>query len=125
MDTQSVGIKGKLNPLFSIQNEILKGRAGTSRYEAAMPHGPKDIHQERMKPCYDTIEGKKIPLMYFKPHQEIPHSDTFVVDKILNHRKNRKEEYLWLVSWQGYDAAHNTWEPAKAFIGDIQRDWVD
>ena len=55
---------------------------------------------------------------------ELPHQDTYVVEKILNHRI-RNGRHQWLVKWQGYDDSMNTWEPANAFVGDIQKDWID
>ena len=55
----------KIHPLYSGPYEILKRRAGTGRYKIAIPHGSEDVHQDRMKPCYETIDGKEIPLRYF------------------------------------------------------------
>ena len=62
--------------------------------------------------------------MYYKPREEIPHDDTYVVEKILKHRMHGGR-MQWLVKWRGYDDTHNTWEPAQQFVGFIQKDWTD
>eukprot|EP00802_Teleaulax_amphioxeia_P018285 Tamp_18476.p1 GENE.Tamp_18476~~Tamp_18476.p1 ORF type:complete len:208 (-),score=36.73 Tamp_18476:698-1276(-) len=43
---------------------------------------------------------------------------TFVVDKILKKRVD-KGKVKYLVSWEGYGAADNTWEPAETLAQDV------
>ena len=39
-----------------------------------------------------------------------------IVEKILDHRRNAKGEYMFLTQWQGYDIHDATWEPVSSFI---------
>jgi hypothetical protein len=31
----------------------------------------------------------------------------------------------WKVRWHGYDASHDSWEPASSFLGLVVPDWVN
>ena len=75
-----------------------------------------------MKPYLATVYGKAIPCCYFKPKPKTPHSDTYVVEKILDHRINNGR-HEWKVRWRGYGEEDDTWEPASSFIDYVQQDW--
>ena len=88
-----------------------------------MPHGTEDIHVDRLKPYLPMLSGIKLTLHYYKPHVDIPHDDSHVVEKILAHRIHHGQ-HQWRVRWQGYDSSHDTWEPASPFVGYLQLDWL-
>ena len=116
--------KNKLDALYTGPCEVLAHHRGTGKYSVALPDGIQDVHIERLKLYLPRSDGKIIPLMYYQPQPEIPHDDGYVVEKIIGHRM-RAGERQWLVKWRGYDDTHNTWEPARNFIGFIQKDWSD
>ena len=41
---------------------------------------------ERLKMYFPKIDGTKIKLHYYRPHQEIPENDSMVIEKIVGHR---------------------------------------
>ena len=47
---------------------------------------------------------------------ESPIEVLYDIEKIINCR-TRKSEIQYLVKWQGYSSAHNSWEPLKNLIG--------
>ena len=57
-------------------------------------------------------------------HDPDTHGKSFDVAAILNHR-GKAPKYEYFVQWKGYDATHNTWEPASSFddIAVINRYW--
>ncbi len=97
----------RLGP-FKIMQKI-----GSSAYRLELPRAMQ-IHNvfhvsllEPHKP--DTIPGRRNPP---PPPIEIDNQPEYVVDRILDSRVRRKRlEYL--VSWEGYTAEHNSWEPAS------------
>ena len=114
---------GKLEPLWTVPCEVL-GRTGTTgRYTIAFPEGNREIHMERLKMYLPRIDGTKIKLHYYRPHVDIPEDDSWVVETILRHRIHQGK-HQWLVRWRGYDATHDSWEPARTFVGYLQQDWV-
>lgn len=52
--------------------------------------------------------------------------ESFVVNRILNHRM-RGREHQYLVKWEGYNSDEATWEPADMFNdeGTIRRYWQE
>ena len=46
----------------------------------------------------------------------------FVVDKILDHRKNSNNNFEYLVKWKNFSDKDNTWEPIENFA---ERDLVN
>jgi len=112
----------KLDPLWTGPCEILERIGNTGRYRVALPQGPDDIHVEDTKPYLADIHGTQIPCLYFRPKPKLPSTDTYVVDKILDHRV-RQGRHEWKVRWKGYGPECDTWEPASSFVGFIQQDW--
>ena len=113
----------KLDPLWTGPCEILARVGATGRYKVALPHGPEDVHLERLKLYLPMIDGKKLTLHYFRPHRELPEDDFHIVEKIVSHRR-RNGILQWRVRWKGYDSSFDTWEPAASFVGPVQMDWV-
>ena len=72
---------------------------------------------------WPRMDGTKIKLHYYRPQAIVPEDDSWVVDKILRHRIHNGK-HQWLVHWRGYDALHDSWEPARTFVGFLQQDWL-
>ena len=71
----------KLDPLWTGPCEIL-GRVGnTGRYQVAFPDKVEDVHMERLKMYLPKIDGTKIQLHYYRPHQDIPDDASIVLEK--------------------------------------------
>jgi len=115
---------GKLDPLWTGPCEVLQRRGNSGRYQIALPDSVQDIHMERLKMYLPRIDGTKIHLHYYRPVEQVPEDDSLLVEKIIDHR-TRNGTLQWLVTWKGYDHAHNTWEPASSFVGYVQQDWVE
>ena len=112
----------KLDPLWTGPCEILERIGNSGRYKVALPHGSEDVHIEDLKPYLKQIDGTAIPCHYFQPKEKLPIDDSFVVNKILEH-KIHNGKHFWKVRWKGYGPEADTWEPMESFIGFIQKDW--
>ena len=112
----------KLEPLWTGPCEIIERIGVTGRYRVCMKNGIEDVHIDSMKPFISTPEGNSIPFFYYSPKSQFPHTDTWVVEKILDHRIYRGQQQ-WKVRWKGYGSENDTWEPASSFVGPIQVDW--
>ena len=88
------------------------------------PTAQEEVHCDSLKPYLLPLEGASLPLHYFrKPEETVDHEKTWIVEKILGHRKNAKTGKLeWKVKWK--DSDNVTWENISSFIGDIQLDWL-
>ena len=80
------------------------------------------MHMNDFKHYLVPPEGKAIPCLYFQPRGQLPESDDYVVEKILDH-KVEKGRHLWILRLKGYGPEEETWEPASSFMGHIQKDW--
>ena len=89
-----------------------------------MKNGIEDVHIDSMKPFISMPEGNSIPFYFYSPKSLFPHTDTWVVEKILDHRIYRGQQQ-WKVRWKGYGSENDTWEPASSFVGPIQLDWKE
>ena len=87
-----------------------------------MPKGPEDVHMEEMKPYLSSINGTAVPCLYYKPEAQLPTSDLYVVERIIDH-KIRNGKHVWRVRWRGYGSEDDTWEPATSFVGFAHQDW--
>ena len=113
--------KDKLDPLWMGPCEILK-HVHSGRYTVLTPYGDEDHHMDAMKPYTPELTGKSIPFLYYKP-TTVPEGDTWIVEKILKHRKSRDGRLQWLVKWRGYEKT--SWENAEQFVGYTQNDWKE
>jgi transposase InsO family protein len=112
----------KLDPLWTGPCEILERMGNTGRYKVGLPTGIESVHMDCFKPYMATPSGKAIPFLYYKPRKDLPETDEYIVEKILEH-KIEKGVPLWKVRWKGYGPEEDSWEPAKSFVGFIQQDW--
>jgi hypothetical protein len=60
-------------------------------------------------------------MRYFKPRVTPEAPATSVVDRILGHR-TRAGGLQWQVLWRD---GTTTWEKARSFVGDVERDWLE
>ena len=68
--------------------------------------------------------------MFFLDDPDVIEEGEFIVHKILERRRidfefecPRREDFEYLVSWEGYDDTENTWEPydnLKRCVGKLQ-----
>ena len=114
----------KLDPLWTGPCEILDRIGNRGRYQVGIQDQVVDVHADRLKMYLPHVDGTKIVLNYYKPQTKVPEDDTYVVEKIMEHR-TRNGKCQWKVNWQGYDHSYDTWEPASSFVGHLQQDWMD
>jgi transposase InsO family protein len=112
-------VGAKLEPLWQGPCEILD-HIDKGRYSVALPEGPEDLHTADLKPYLHSLNGTQIPLRYFKPRQTPETAATTVVDRILGHR-TRAGRLQWNVRWKD---GSETWEFARSFVGDVEKDWL-
>jgi len=113
----------KLDPLYSGPYEVVRCHEHEGRYVIRTPEGVKDVHQDRMKMYLPRVDGSTLPLHYYKPTTLVPEGDSYVVERILDHRVN-DGRHEWLVRWHGYDESGDTWEPAESFVGTVHTEWL-
>jgi hypothetical protein len=109
----------KLEPLWQGPCEVV-AHVSKGRYTVALPEGPEDVHTADLKPYLHSLGGQQIPMRYFRPRLTPTAPATSVVDKILGHR-TRAGKLQWQVLWQD---GSTTWEFARSFVGDVERDWL-
>ena len=111
----------KLDPLWYGPCEILH-HIEAAKYRVALPHGPENVHVDDMKPYLPRLSGQYIPFHYYKPKDQLPdRAETWQVEAILGHRM-RRGHLEWHVKWK--TDPKPTWEPASAFLGLVQEDWL-
>ena len=111
----------KLDPLWYGPCEILL-HIEAAKYRVALPHGPENVHVDDMKPYVPQSSGKSIPFHYYKPRDQLPdREENWQLEAILAHR-TRRGHLEWQVKWKS--DPQPTWEPASAFLGLIQEDWL-
>lgn len=93
-------VDDKVDTLYTGPCEILKRVGTTGRYTVALPHGEKDVHMDRFKIYLPALDGTKVPFHFIRPRKDVPQDDTYVVEKILDHRI-RNGKHQWLVKWKG------------------------
>jgi hypothetical protein len=62
-------------------------------------------HSQQIRKAGNVLERKK------KKTKE----KSYEVEKIVDHRRNKRNEWEYLVKWVGYDATDNTWEEESQF----------
>ena len=113
----------KLQPLWMGPCEI-SDYLGSGRYRVRTPNGEEDLHMDCFKINRPNIDGTATPFLYFRPdNSAVVSSDSYVVEKIVGHKINRKTgEIKWQVIWKGYPGLYL--EPASSFVSEIQEDWL-
>jgi hypothetical protein len=101
----------KLAPRQLGPYEVLE-RTGELTYRLKLPpqmHQHPVFHVDRLAPWHgNTVNGFNAP-----PPDPIKIDDAleYEVEQILDSRRYRNQ-HQYLVKWRGYDAGHNSWEPA-------------
>jgi hypothetical protein len=114
----------KLDPLWMGPCEVLERIGQTGRYRVCLPSGIQDVHLDVMKPFLTSPATEAFPFYYYRPRSEIPISDVWIVEKILDFRVHKGIQQ-WKVRWKGYGSENDTWEPASSFVGPLQIDWTN
>ena len=91
------------------------------KYLVETPTGRSILHFDSFKPYQEDLKGSSIPFHYYQPVVPKEFTDSYVVDKIIEH-KVVGGQLQCLVKWRGYEDC--TWEPAFSFVGDVQEDWM-
>jgi hypothetical protein len=75
---------------------------------------------EKVLPRRFTVEMLKAV-----KHSSAEEEETYEVEKILDHRRDKSGMYEYLVKWRHYGIESNTWEPVSNFdsLGAIQKYW--
>ena len=63
-------------------------------------------------------------LCYYFDSDFLVESDTYILEKVLDHRgvgKGKNKRYEWYVQYRGYPEAD--WQSATSFLHDINEDW--
>jgi hypothetical protein len=96
----------------------IKGDKLAPRYE-----GPYTVVRRTIGGSYVLKDGTGAELgRKFAPSQlklvldDFEETDTYEVDKILDHRQEPGEGMMYLVSWKGYGVKDRTWEPQENFV---------
>jgi len=101
----------KLAPRQLGPYEVLE-RTGELTYRLRLPPGMHQhpvFHVDRLSPWHgNDVNGSDPPP---PPPVQVDDALEYEVERILDSRKYRNQ-YQYLVKWEGYDAGHNSWEPA-------------
>ena len=114
LNSKDIGLTSasrKLTPRQLGPYEVLE-RTGELTYRLRLPpsmHQHPVFHVDRLSPWSgNSVNGFDPPP---PPPVEIDDELEYEVESILDSRKYRNQ-YQYLVKWKGYDAGHNSWEPA-------------
>ena len=79
-----------------------------------------------LHPHTEQGEGTQTrPLHYYTDQGFLIETDTYVLEKALDHKPKRatsKQPKQWLVKYKGYPEPE--WQPASSFLHDINDDWL-
>ena len=82
--------KDKLSPLWMVPSEVMR-HVILGKYEVRTPKGFQTLHSDSFNPYREPLEGDTIPFQYYKPRRFAEEEETWVVEKILDHRKRKGE----------------------------------
>ena len=113
--------------LFEQETEIL-ARQGRNQYTVATERGEVVLDSIRIKPYIpphtEQGEDTQTPPLHYYTHQDfLIETDTYVLEKVLDHEPKRatsKQPKQWLVKYKGYPEPE--WQPASSFLHDINDD---
>ena len=119
----------KLQRVWTGPGEIL-ARQGRNQYTVATERGEVVLGSMRIKPYIPphTEQGEDTqtpPLHYYTDQDFLIETDTYVLEKVLDHKPKRatsKQPKQWLVKYKGYPEPE--WQPASSFLRDINNDWL-
>ena len=119
----------KLQRVWTGPGEIL-ARQGRNQYTVATERGEVVLDSMRIKPYIPphTEQGEDTqtpPLHYYTDQDFLIETDTYVLEKVLDHKPKRatsKQPKQWLVKYKGYPQPE--WQPASSFLHDINDDWL-
>ena len=109
----------KLERLWNGPFEVME-RVGRGRYRISAEKGETIVPVSIMKPFRDPVSGNRVPLHFYTDREEMVHSESFIVEKILPHRK-RGKKVEWEVKFQGYPETE--WHSVESFLHDVNEDW--
>ena len=117
-------VEHKLDPTYLGPCEILEV-VRPNRYRISLPDGIQERHGEDLK-LYYPMEGKNgVPFHHYCPPNPTPEKDTYTLEKILSHRKDKNSGRLqWKCRWKGYGPEWDTWQFAEDFVQGVQTDWI-
>ena len=77
----------KLERLWKEPFQVME-RVGRGRYRISAEKGETMVSVSIMKPFRDPVSGNRVPLPFYTDREEMVDSESFIVEKILSHRKN-------------------------------------
>ena len=76
------------------------------------------------------MEGEKLEATPYKQKnrdksdsEESETAQVFIVEKVVSKRKSKAGKTEYLIKWQGYQEADNTWEPADNVSDDLIKEF--
>ena len=89
-------------------------------------------HQTQLRAREPDLKGKHVSFDYCaheadEEDDEYVESDEHIVEKILSHRSNPRVPggIEFRVKWRGFGKAHDSWEPASAFVPRMNTVWKE
>ena len=123
--TKEVDVNHKLDPQYLGPCEVVEV-VRPNRYKVSMPEGIKELHGENLKLYHPEQGNNGVPFHYYCPPEPTPERDTYTLEKILGHRKDKASGRLqWKCRWKGYGPEWDTWQSAEDFLQGVQTDWID
>ena len=108
----------KLERLWNGPFEVME-RVGRGWYRISAEKGETIVSVSIMIPFRDPVSGDRVPPQFYTDREETVDSESFIVEKILRHRK-RGKKVEWEVKFQGYPETE--WHPLESFLHDVNED---
>ena len=120
---KNVDVPHKLHPLHRGPCEVVEV-VRPNRYRVSTPTGIQEFHGEDLKPYVPEPGTNGVPYHYYCPPEDVPEKDTWIIEKIVGHRKDRSGRLQWKCRWRNYGPEEDTWEFAENFVHGVQTDWI-